>query len=69
MALSRICVFSFEFRRLKQATAQSTVYNNSFYPRTISQWNQLPILVTDSTCLEGFKTALVQLRASPSRTA
>jgi hypothetical protein len=55
--------------RLQQATSQSTVYNNSFYPRTISQWNHLPILVTDSTCLEGFKTALAQLRASPSRTA
>ncbi|KAH3846395.1 hypothetical protein DPMN_088696 [Dreissena polymorpha] len=58
-----------EKSRLQQATPQSTVYNNSFYPRTINQWNQLPTLVTDSTCLEGFKTALAQLRASPSRTA
>ena len=54
--------------RLQQLAATSTAFNNSFYPRTIRQWNQLPVLVTDATSLEGFKTALANHRATPSRT-
>ena len=40
--------------RLQQSAATSTVFNNSFYPRTIRQWNQLPVFVTDDTSLEGW---------------
>ena len=54
--------------RLQQSAATSTAFNNSFYPRTIRQWNQLPVFVTDATSLEGFKTALANHRATPSWT-
>ena len=54
--------------RLQQSAATSTAFNNSFYPRTIRQWNQLPVFVTDATSLEGFRTALANHRATPSRT-
>ena len=54
--------------RLQQSAATSTVSNNSFYPRTPRQWNQLPVIVTDATSLEGFKTALANHRATASRT-
>ena len=54
--------------RLQQSAGTSTVCNNSFYPRTTCQWNQLPVFVTDASSLEGFKTALANHRASPLRT-
>ena len=54
--------------RLQQSAVISTVCNNSFYPRTTRQRNQLPVFVTDATSLEGFKAALTNHRASPLRT-
>ncbi|KAH3719918.1 hypothetical protein DPMN_062802 [Dreissena polymorpha] len=69
LILSRSYIRTRGKSRLKQATPQSSVYNNLLSPRTISQWNQLPVLVTDSTCLEWFKSALALLRALTSRTA
>ena len=54
--------------RLQQSIATSTAFNNSFYPRTIRQLNQLPVFLTDATSLEGLKTALASHRATPSRT-
>ena len=54
--------------RLQQSAATSTAFNNSFYPQTTRQWNQLPVFITDATSLEGFKTALANHRATPSRT-
>ena len=53
--------------RLYQSAATSAVSSNSFYPRTTRQWNQLPVFVTDATSLEGFKAALANHRAAPSR--
>ena len=44
--------------RLYQPAASQNVYKFSFYPRTISQWNSLPTIVTDSVNVEAFKVAL-----------
>ena len=41
--------------RLYQPAASQNVYKFSFYPRTISQWNSLATVVTDSINLETFK--------------
>ena len=54
--------------RLQQTAATSTAFNNSFYPRTIRQYNQLPVFVINATSLEEFKTAQANHRATPSRT-
>ena len=40
--------------RLYQPTANVTVYKNSFFPRTIQDWNRLPAAVTDSQTIEEF---------------
>ena len=45
-------------QRLHQPSAPQTVYKYSFYPRTIQDWNRLPVAVTDMTSLEGFKAAI-----------
>ena len=54
--------------RLQQSAATSTTLNKSFYPRITRQWNQLPVFVIDDTSSEGFKTALVNHRATSPRT-
>ena len=45
-------------QRLYQPTATVTVYKNSFFPRTIREWNMLPINVTDAATLEKFRVGL-----------
>ena len=44
--------------RIKQQETKSTVYHQSFYPRTIREWNQLPTSITDIDAGEGFAAAL-----------
>ena len=44
--------------RIHQAHTQSTVYSNSFYPRTIREWNLLPTTITDITAQGEFERAL-----------
>jgi hypothetical protein len=34
-------------------------YKQSFFPRTIQEWNRLPIAVTNATKLEEFKASLL----------
>lgn len=53
--------------RLKQHHgAGSTVYQQSFYPRTIREWNLLPTLITDNSTSEGFTAALNDMIRSGS---
>ena len=47
--------------RIRQQSVLSTVYHQSFYPRTIRDWNQLPTRITDIDDTEGFKAALDDL--------
>ena len=35
-----------------------SIYKNSFFPRTIREWNLLPTSVTDATTIEEFKVGL-----------
>ena len=44
-------------QRLYQPTASIKVYKDSFFPRTIQDWNSLPA-VTDSPTIEGFRADL-----------
>ena len=44
--------------RIRQHGAESTVYHQSFYPRTIREWNQLPTLITDAQTSEDFAAAI-----------
>ena len=48
-------------QRLRQLQATNEAYMNSFYPRTISDWNRLPTHVTDLQTLQGFRVALASL--------
>ena len=48
-------------QRLRQLQATNEAYRNSFYPRTISDWNRLPTHVTDLQTLQGFRVALASL--------
>ena len=45
-------------QRLYQPTATVSVYKNSFFPRTIREWNLLPINITDAATLEEFRVGL-----------
>ena len=45
-------------KRLYQPSALPTVYSQSFYPRSIRDWNRLPAAITDIATLEAFKTAV-----------
>lgn len=44
--------------RLRQTYTKAEVYNQSFFPRTIRDWNKLPTSVTDSTSLDDLKASL-----------
>ena len=50
-------------QRLRQLQATNEAYRNSFYPRTISDWNRLSTHVTDLQTLLGFRVALASLYA------
>ena len=47
-------------QRLYQPTANVKVYKDSFFPRTIQDWNRLPAAVTDSQTIEEFRACLEQ---------
>ena len=44
-------------QRIRQLEAHKDVYRYSFYPRTISDWNWLPISVTNSQTILGLREA------------
>jgi hypothetical protein len=47
-----------------------TVYKQSFFPRTIQDWNRLPTKTTDISDIEAFKAALhVSVAAPPQSSA
>ena len=46
-----------------QQRTEFPAYRNSFFPRTIREWNSLPTSVTEATSLEGFRH---QLPSAPS---
>ena len=37
----------------------NSAYKNSFFPKTISEWNELPDSVVDAPNIETFKTRLI----------
>ena len=34
------------------------IYQHSFFPRTVTYWNQLPVSITNLQCLDSFKLAV-----------
>ena len=52
-------------QRLYQPTAAVGAYKNSFYPRTIQDWNRLPAQVTDSKSIEEFRVGLSLHQPTP----
>ncbi|CAC5396859.1 unnamed protein product [Mytilus coruscus] len=53
--------------RLRQiCTAKTEVYKQSFFPRTIQNWNQLPTMVTNSATLDDFKRTCTPFRCRSS---
>ena len=44
--------------RFKQSSGATTFYRDSFFHRTISDWNGLPTQVTDCTTIEAFQASL-----------
>ena len=45
--------------KLIQHHTKITTYKQSFFPRTIQEWNRLPIAVANATELEEFKASLL----------
>ena len=56
--------------RLRQEFASHPALRNSFFPRTISEWNRLPTSTTSATTLEAFRSRLscspLNLQSAPS---
>ena len=52
-------------QRLFQPYTKVAVYKNSFFPRSIHDWNKLPTDTTDITDIEAFKAALHSKVAAP----
>jgi hypothetical protein len=44
--------------RLYQKRMSSEAFGNSFFPKTIRDWNQLPANTTSANTVEGFRSAL-----------
>jgi hypothetical protein len=49
---------SFRLRRTNQERTSSEAFGNSFYRKTIRDWNQLPVNPTSANTVEGFRSAL-----------
>ena len=49
--------------RFKQSTCATPSYRDSFFPRTISDWNRLPTQATDCTTLEAFWASVGSLKS------
>ena len=47
--------------RLRQIRATKEVYNNSFFPRSIRDWNLLPDTVEAAPTLEEFRARLASV--------
>lgn len=45
--------------KFREIRASSTIYQNSFFPRTIPTWNNLPSELVDSVSLDTFKNRLL----------
>ena len=45
--------------RFYQERIQDDIYNNSFFPRTVRDWNQLPARVMSANSLEVFRSTLL----------
>jgi hypothetical protein len=48
-------------RKLQHLTTHTTIYNQSFFPRTVPEWNSLPPELVSSESAEVFKTRLATL--------
>ena len=48
-----------------QEHIKNEVYYNSFFPRTIREWNRLPNSLTSSTTVDGFRASLYTRLAQP----
>ena len=51
-------------KHLRQLPATNNAYKFSFYPRTISDWNQLPTHITDLQNPQRFRDALANLHST-----
>ena len=47
--------------RFKQTIGATSIFRDSFFPRTISDWNHLPTVVTNCTTMEAFRAGLGSL--------
>jgi hypothetical protein len=47
--------------RLYQERTSSEAFGNSFFPKTVRDWNQLPANTTPANTVEGFRSALKAL--------
>ena len=47
--------------RFSQTFGGTTIYRESFFPLTISDWNRLPTYITDCSSIEAFRTRLGSL--------
>ena len=52
-------------KKYRQPTTSRDVYKNSFFPRTIRDWNHLPEHVKGARTIDGFKEQLAYTRAAP----
>ena len=52
--------------RLYQERTSSEAFGNSFFPKTIRDWNQLPANTTSANTVEGFRRVLTATRPVPT---
>ena len=50
--------------RFTQSVGATSIYRDSFFPQTISDWNRLPTTVTDCSTIEAFRARLGSLAPS-----
>ena len=44
-----------------QIRTRTKVFDNSFFPRTVKDWNNIPQLIADATSVPVFKEAAMQI--------
>ena len=52
-------------KKYRQPTTSRDVYKNSFFPRTVRDWNHLPEHMKGARTIDGFKEQLAYTRAAP----
>ena len=54
-------------KKYQEPSARIELYRNSFYPRTIKEWNKLPAYIVDAPTANSFKQRLERYLTNPEK--